>query len=150
MVDRSEMRAADDDRERVADVLRTAHGEGRLTQDELLERIEATYEARTFRDLDSVIADLPMQRSATNALVGKPRSAAPVVRKPMGRRVARGVLNFNWWVYGGTVALVTVVWMILWITGDHQAFWPIWVAGPWGVFLGFWELVYRATDRPSR
>jgi hypothetical protein len=147
MVNRSEMRAADDDRERVAEMLRTAHGEGRLTQDELLERVDATYEARTFRELDHVIEDLPVQRNPGSALTGKPRSAPPAVRKPIGRRIARGALNVNWWIYGGTVAVCVTVWLILAITGTAEGYWPLWVAGPWGIFMGFWELLYRVQTR---
>lgn len=149
MVNRSEMRAADGDRERVVELLQTAHEEGRLTQDELLERVDSAYQARTFRDLDGVIDDLPIQRSPGNALIGKPRSAEPVARPPLGRRIARVTLNVNWWVYGGTVVLVTVIWLLLLISdnGGTDGYWPLWVAGPWGAFLGFWELVYRSSRR---
>lgn len=147
MVDRADMRAADDDRERVTEMLRDAHGAGRLSQEELLERIEKAYEARTFRDLDRLIADLPVQRSAANALTNRPRSAAPVPRRRTGRIVARKILNFNWYIYGGVVALCTMIWLITAATSNGGTDpWPLWVAGPWGVFLGFWEVVYRSTD----
>jgi hypothetical protein len=54
-----ELRASDADRERVADALRTAAGEGRLTVDELEERLNTVYESRTQRELDALVADLP-------------------------------------------------------------------------------------------
>lgn len=151
MVNRSQMRAADGDRERVAELLRTAHEEGRLSQDELLERIESTFEAKTFRDLDQVIEDLPIPRGTHHALVGKPRSAQPVARKQLGRRVARGVLNVNWWIYGGVNVLCLVIWAAIFLSGNagDSSFWPIWIAGPWGVFLGFWEMLYRSTDNDA-
>jgi hypothetical protein len=41
------LRISDDDRHRVAEVLRTAAGEGRIDLDELDERLEATYAAKT-------------------------------------------------------------------------------------------------------
>ncbi|MBV8218193.1 MAG: DUF1707 domain-containing protein [Solirubrobacterales bacterium] len=56
--DRS-LRAADGDRESVADILREQHVAGRLDEDELQERIERCYTAKTYAELDAVIADLP-------------------------------------------------------------------------------------------
>jgi len=56
--DRS-LRAADSDRESVADILREHHLAGRLDDDELQDRIERCYTAKTYADLDGVIADLP-------------------------------------------------------------------------------------------
>jgi hypothetical protein len=47
------------DRERTAGVLRAAYTEGRLTQDELDERVGRAYAARTYGDLWSLTADLP-------------------------------------------------------------------------------------------
>ena len=47
------------DRERTVGVLRAAFTEGRLTQDELDDRVARTYAARTYGDLWALIADLP-------------------------------------------------------------------------------------------
>jgi Domain of unknown function (DUF1707)/Cell wall-active antibiotics response 4TMS YvqF len=53
------LRASDADRERVANVLREAAGDGRLTMDELDERLEAVYAAKTYAELEPVTHDLP-------------------------------------------------------------------------------------------
>jgi len=53
-----ELRASDADRERTADLLRHAAGEGRLTMDELDERLDLVYETRTQRELDKLTADV--------------------------------------------------------------------------------------------
>src|SRR5215813_4027020 len=53
------MRASDADRERVAEVLRTAASEGRLHLDELDERLAAVYAARTYAELEPLTRDLP-------------------------------------------------------------------------------------------
>jgi hypothetical protein len=53
-----ELRASDEDRERTAETLRRAAGEGRLTMDELEERLHSTYEARTHRDLEGLTRDV--------------------------------------------------------------------------------------------
>jgi hypothetical protein len=53
------MRAADADRERTVDVLKTAFTEGRLDQDEYIERMGLAYQARTYGDLVALTGDLP-------------------------------------------------------------------------------------------
>lgn len=52
------MRASDHDRQLVADLLAAAHADGRLTLDELDERLDATWRARTIDDLTPLTADL--------------------------------------------------------------------------------------------
>ena len=47
------------DRERTVGVLRAGFTEGRLTQDELDDRVTRAYAARTYGDLWALIADLP-------------------------------------------------------------------------------------------
>jgi len=47
------------DRERTVGVLRAAFTEGRLSQDELDDRVARAYAARTYGDLWALIADLP-------------------------------------------------------------------------------------------
>ncbi|PZF84945.1 DUF1707 SHOCT-like domain-containing protein [Jiangella anatolica] len=150
--ERFEMRASDADRDRVAEILRDAHGEGRLSQDELLIRVETTYSAKTYQDLDRVIADLPVRRQPAG-LIPRPLSAPRPAAKRTGRRVARRLLTGAWWFYGIVVAINLMVWLLVLIGGgvDAPYFWPIWVAGPWGVMLGGLELAYRAGEtRASR
>jgi hypothetical protein len=57
--DRRQLRVSDADREQAAEVLRQAAGDGRITFDELDQRLEAAYGARTYGDLTEVTADLP-------------------------------------------------------------------------------------------
>jgi hypothetical protein len=54
------MRASDADRERVAEVLRDAYVEGRLSPSEHEERLSAVYAAATFGELVPVLTDLPV------------------------------------------------------------------------------------------
>jgi hypothetical protein len=53
------IRISDADRERVTSRLREHYAEGRLSSDELDERITAALNAKTFGDLRHVMADLP-------------------------------------------------------------------------------------------
>ena len=57
--DPARLRISDADRHRVAEILREAAGEGRLDLDELDQRLEATYAARTVSDLVPITHDLP-------------------------------------------------------------------------------------------
>ncbi|AUI63474.1 DUF1707 domain-containing protein [Amycolatopsis sp. BJA-103] len=58
------MRISDADREQVAQVLHAAMSEGRITINELEERLTIVYAAKTVGDLKPVTADLPQTRSA--------------------------------------------------------------------------------------
>jgi uncharacterized protein DUF1707 len=53
------LRASDADRDAVVDRLRDAAGEGRLEPDELEQRVDVALRARTYGDLDELLADLP-------------------------------------------------------------------------------------------
>ena len=58
-VDPRDLRISDADRHRVTELLREAAGEGRLDLEELDERLEATYAAKTYGDLVPLTLDLP-------------------------------------------------------------------------------------------
>ena len=58
-VARSELRASHEDRDRVVEVLRVSAGDGRLTAEELDERLELALTARTYGELARLVADLP-------------------------------------------------------------------------------------------
>jgi hypothetical protein len=58
---RLSLRASDAERERTADQLRHAAGEGRLTVEELDERLAAAYAARTRGELAELVADVDVQ-----------------------------------------------------------------------------------------
>ncbi|CCK27728.1 hypothetical protein BN159_3349 [Streptomyces davaonensis JCM 4913] len=55
----TELRASDADRDRIADILREALAEGRLTADEHSERVEGVLNAKTVGELEVFIQDLP-------------------------------------------------------------------------------------------
>ncbi|HEY3529483.1 MAG TPA: DUF1707 domain-containing protein [Nocardioides sp.] len=62
--DPSQLRISDSDRHKVAEVLREAAGEGRIDFEELDQRLEATYAARTYADLVPITLDLPVHGAA--------------------------------------------------------------------------------------
>ncbi|HEX6469957.1 MAG TPA: DUF1707 domain-containing protein [Streptosporangiaceae bacterium] len=68
------MRASDADRDRIADELREALAEGRLTPEEHAERLDAVYAAKTYAELAPIVADLPA--------AGRPATPAPPRPQP--------------------------------------------------------------------
>ena len=85
--DPSLLRVSDADRHKVADILRDAAGEGRLEIDELDERLEATYAAKTYADLVPITADLP---ATAPGAAPQPRPAASAVPAAALRQHHRG------------------------------------------------------------
>src|SRR2546423_10471821 len=63
-MDGPELRASDNDRRAVEDLLRRSTLEGRLTVDELEERLDCAHHAVTLGDLAALHADLPEPRAA--------------------------------------------------------------------------------------
>jgi Domain of unknown function (DUF1707) len=63
-----ELRASHEDRDRVAEILRVAAGDGRLTAEELDQRLEVALTARTQRELTALTVDLPA--TAGSAVAG--------------------------------------------------------------------------------
>ena len=103
----SGLRASDGDRERVAEQLRLAAGEGRLSADELEERLERAFAALTAGELEPLTADLPTPRP-------RPRRAA---RRPdLGPYVG-----------------VSVMLVAIWAMTGMGYFWPIFPILGWGI-----------------
>lgn len=72
--DPSLLRISDSDRQKVAEVLREAAGEGRIELEELDERLELTWGARTYADLVPITADLhlPAHPQPTSSPMPRP------------------------------------------------------------------------------
>lgn len=81
--DEPSLRASHQDRNRVAEVLRIAAGDGRLSAEELDERLESALSARTLSELAELTADLP---SSTPADLADVR----VIEQEGGKHVLEG------------------------------------------------------------
>lgn len=137
---RDELRAADVDRTFVADLLKRAVDEGRLSLGEFDERLQRTYQARTYGDLDAVIADLP--RPSRRTAITPATGVAPVAPAVAGgwepKRGSRSgaFLSAAWRAWAVAVSVNIAIWLIVCVTTQEFIyFWPIWVAGPWGAAL---------------
>lgn len=77
MTGNGEIRASDQDRERVVEVLRTNYSEGRLNLEEFDQRVAGAYESKTLGDLFNLTSDLPGEIR----LGPEPSAAAPSARE---------------------------------------------------------------------
>jgi hypothetical protein len=106
---RPELRASHADRDRVVELLRVAAGDGRLTAEELDERLEAALTARTQRELSALTADLPAGPDAGLDLSAvPPKEVIRMLRKggnahQLGRWVVPKQMEIK--VAGGNVRL---------------------------------------------
>ena len=137
------LRAADADRDAVADRLRTAHAEGRLTVEEFGERLDAAFAARTMGELAALTADLPAERARV-ARTGDEAAPSPAV-VPAAHWAG---LRAGWGAWATAVLVTSAIWLIVTVSdGDVRFFWPIWVAGPWGAVLVA-RMVFGDQHRP--
>jgi hypothetical protein len=67
-----QLRASHEDRDRVIEMLRVAAGDGRLTTEELDERVEIAFSARTYGELAALTSDLPVHSEAVMPLQAQP------------------------------------------------------------------------------
>ncbi|HEV7751369.1 MAG TPA: DUF1707 domain-containing protein [Baekduia sp.] len=91
MAETPELRASDADRERAAELLRRAGGEGRLDVDELGERLQQAFAARTRAELERLVADVA--DDGPDRAVGAPAARLPVRRGEGGSRWVISVLS---------------------------------------------------------
>jgi DUF1707 SHOCT-like domain len=124
MAGRQAIRASDADRDRVTELLRTAAAEGRLLTEELEQRLESALSARTYGQLDALIADLPGPGLAEQ-------------RRPRRLRRSRLALigSTVGFVLGVSLAAVLVLAIVLQLAVGVLATWWIWVAAGW-LFFG--------------
>ena len=90
---RSELRASHDDRDRVVEVLRVSAGDGRLTAEELDQRLELALTARTYGELAELVSDLPAAVASAAATAPRPKEVARIdCQSGHVRRVDRWVV----------------------------------------------------------
>ncbi|MET8546274.1 DUF1707 domain-containing protein [Kitasatospora sp. NPDC004799] len=75
---RPELRASHADRDRVVELLVVAAGDGRLTSDELDQRVEAALSARTVGELAELTADLPAVAVSAGGVVAEPKDVVRI------------------------------------------------------------------------
>ena len=105
-------RASDEDRERVVSELNAHTVAGRLDTDELEERTQAAYSARTTAELDALRQDLPATKAELDRAYAERRSH-------LTKRMVQET--------GGSAAAFLVGTAIWLASGASGQFWPVWV-----------------------
>jgi Domain of unknown function (DUF1707) len=104
---RGPLRAGHADRERAIETLKTAFVDGRLTRDELDERVGRALAAQSCADLVALTADIPPRPPAARPA----RPPAPARRRPLARAAAKSGACLI------IAAAATWVWILL-VAGD--------------------------------
>ncbi|WP_181775970.1 DUF1707 SHOCT-like domain-containing protein [Amycolatopsis pittospori] len=99
----SRLRAADADRERVASLIQAAGGEGRLTLEEVEERLGTVYSTKYTDELDTLTSDLPKPVPKRRPVV----FAHPAVR-----------------IHAAVAVVLSVLLIVRWTVSDVPFFWP--------------------------
>ena len=125
------MRAADADRHQIAEQLKAALDEGRLSLAEYDDRVRDAYAARTYAELMVLVTDLP--QPGMSAADVSARRAAELKREARKLPMALQVL---WTIWGAVTVVNIVVWLLVAVTVGWDVYlWPIWLLVP-GAALG--------------
>src|ERR1700760_1973120 len=106
------LRASDEDREQLITELNEHAVAGRLSTDELEERLQTAYAARTTGELDALRRDLPVASRQVAASHAQRRAE-------LTRRLIQET--------GGSLGLFVLCTAIWVVSGAHGQFWPVWV-----------------------
>lgn len=110
------LRISDQQRERAAQELREHFAAGRLSEEELDERVQQAYAARTERQLREVLSDLPRLPASPQQV----KAELAARRSQLQRRLIQET--------GGGLCLLAVCVAVWVIDGASGQFWPVWVA----------------------
>ena len=119
------MRASDAEREAVTARLRDHYAEGRLTNDELDERVSAALSAKTFGELRTLTTDLPGPAPVPPRTAARPSWGGPPPwrhrrRPPVPLFLLFGLLlvlaSGGGWAVFGFFRLILVFWLAMMLT----------------------------------
>ncbi|MCO8275663.1 DUF1707 domain-containing protein [Actinoplanes sp. TRM 88003] len=120
------MRAADTDRQKVADQLKSALDEGRLTLHEYDERVALAYSSKTYEELLMLLTDLP--RPGLSAAEVRARHEADQRRR--ARRLPTAMLVL-WTIWAALAVVNLVVYALVAVSVETDIYpWPVWLAVP--------------------
>ncbi len=111
-----ELRASYEQRDGAVGQLREHFAAGRLNEDELSDRTQSAYRAKTVGELQVVLEDMPALPLSPGEL-----RAAKVERRRKVRRRAIEEISGSFGAFG----VCTLIWLA---SGAHGDFWPVWVA----------------------
>ncbi|MFC1412806.1 DUF1707 domain-containing protein [Streptacidiphilus sp. N1-12] len=97
----ADLRASDADRERVAEALREAYAEGRLTAEEHSERVDSVYAAKTLGELVPLTVDLPSHAATHGAAARSTAAPRPAAQRTQSALPSRTEPETMLAVFGG-------------------------------------------------
>jgi hypothetical protein len=112
----ADLRASDAERERAAQDLREHFATGRLTEEELDQRVQAAYRARTVPELAVLLQDLPRLPVSPAQHKAELAQRRAHLQRRLFQETGGGVAAF---------AVCTAIWLA---SGAHGQFWPVWIA----------------------
>jgi DUF1707 SHOCT-like domain len=115
MPEPSKLRVSDEQRERVAQEIREHFAAGRLSEEELDQRVQAAYAARTEAELQAIREDLPELPATTVQLKAELAERRVELRRRLLQESGGGL---------GVFVLCTGIWAA---SGASGSFWPVWV-----------------------
>lgn len=115
MADPSSLRVSDQDREEAARQIREHYAAGRLTEDELNERLEAVYGARTEGELGRTLVDLPALPATRSAELAEMRKRRNELQRRLLQQSGGALMPF---------VICTAIWVN---SGANSTFWPAFV-----------------------
>jgi hypothetical protein len=136
MSDASNLRASDEDRDRYAQSLREHFAAGRFGEDELADRLDAVYAARTLDELGGVVHDLPALPVTAAARRAELSERRAELRRHLVQQAGGALTPF---------VICTVVWAA---SGASGPFWPAFLLIFPALFLfrNGWRLYGPAPD----
>jgi hypothetical protein len=108
--DSPDLRASDEQRDRAAAEIRDHYAAGRLTEDELNERLDAAYTARTQGELAELRRDLPALSTRNELAERRRRLRGELIQETGGAFVP--------------FLICTAIWAF---AGAESPFWPVWL-----------------------
>ena len=135
------VRASNDDRRQVTELLQAHYVAGRLSSTELENRIEQVLAAVTFGDLDVVVADLPTLDAARQPAAEQSLHRNDHDQRRHRKARSEGPFRAHATSYLLVIAILVIIWAL---TTPGGYFWPVWPMLGWGIGLAAHRLAARS------
>jgi Domain of unknown function (DUF1707) len=108
-------RASDEDRDQTARLIREHFAAGRLSEQEMSDRVQAAYDARTTDQLSALTKDLPQLPATPQQQKAELVQRRAELQRRLLQQAGAGLVPF-------------VICVVIWVaSGASGSFWPIWV-----------------------
>jgi crotonobetainyl-CoA:carnitine CoA-transferase CaiB-like acyl-CoA transferase len=118
VADADDLRVSDEQRDRAAQEIREHYAAGRLTDDELSDRVQAAYTARTEQELRRLLSDLPKLPASPAQQKAELAARRSALQRRMFQEAGGGL---------GLFVVCTAIWLVSSGRHGHGQFWPIFV-----------------------